>query len=295
MIIGIQAAFLPADNFSESLNMFFKIKEEVPVQACELHMDNNLYKNAVSLEEEYIDNKKFSLLKSLRRKVRVLGVHLPFYGLNPVSDNEDISVKSLKKIKNSIKFASDIKADYAVMHLRGKPENNKNDFIPRWNRVINKLKETASNLRIDLFLENADDANNEVVFDKVNEAGLGYCIDIGHLYERDYLSLGVKRYFYIINDFFSPKPFIFKGGLFSSSMDNFNDIIIKNKVNCIHIHNHDGKNAHRPLTEGKIKLVNIKEALPYIREIPVIIESDYRNYNISTIVKDIKYLKRIMA
>jgi hypothetical protein len=64
-------------------------------------------------------------------------------------------------------------------------------------------------------------------------------------------------------------------------------------ISCIHIHNHDGFYAHQTLEAGKI---DFSPLIKYrTMDIPLILESDYRNISLKILSRDIRNLKDVIA
>ena len=64
-------------------------------------------------------------------------------------------------------------------------------------------------------------------------------------------------------------------------------------ISCIHIHNHDGFYAHRTLEAGKIDFSPLEKYRTM--DIPLILESDYRDVSMEILKHDIRYLRDVIA
>jgi len=62
---------------------------------------------------------------------------------------------------------------------------------------------------------------------------------------------------------------------------------IRDRTGCVHVHNHDGRTAHRPLTKGKIMLGRFKAMAEILGDLPWILEADYRRERHGTVDTDL--------
>ena len=298
-MIGVSLGMLCDGSFEDSVGIFRKLQSMYDLGACEIQGESSLYNSSCDIGN--IGHMK--LISTLRGEIGNLGIHLPFMGLDPVSDDPNTRKACIRLLCDWIDFAAETGADYTVLHLR-KDTNVSNDkpgeaIMQDWNGFLESLAEKAYKSEIDLCLENADDMRN---FDDVSHLMVNcrnpvkLCLDIGHLYERIYSGSRIIRKMLRLNDLFSPYPFSIDRNLPETKSGGWAHIIGKmsDSIGAIHIHNHDGRMAHKPLSQGKIDftpLINLAETLD---EIPVVIEVDYRHLNRDTIEKDIRLLGELM-
>jgi len=62
-------------------------------------------------------------------------------------------------------------------------------------------------------------------------------------------------------------------------------------MRCIHLHNHNGRMAHCSLKAGKINMKKMIEILDDLRNIPIILEADYRQAGMDILREDLVLLK----
>jgi sugar phosphate isomerase/epimerase len=298
-MLGLSLVMLEAKPLEDNLRLFEELQDQFPLEACEIHSEGSLYESACHLG----DHKEFSLISHLRKNIRKLGLHLPFMDLNPISQ-DGLVIESTERIFHEwMKYASDMDADYAVLHLRGGlPVSSKKNYQNNqevWLPFIEKLAEQAQAYKFDLCIENADDVRN---FETISELAekctnqVKLCMDIGHLYERIYPRAPLLRKILRLNDIFSPVPFAWDRNLPVGKSGDWQKMVEshKNKLGCVHVHNHDGRNSHKTLYEGKIDLMPLGNLSVLLKDIPVIIESDYRLKEKDTIIKDLKFLEELM-
>lgn len=116
MLLGIQLAFLTDQSFEESLKLFFELQERYGLNACEVQLEASLYEAAVWPWDGEAERR---IRDELRGNVERLGVHLPFMGLNPISDNPRVLEMTWKMYEKSMRFSANVGADYVVFHARG--------------------------------------------------------------------------------------------------------------------------------------------------------------------------------
>ncbi len=296
MQFGLQIALMRREPWRNALQAFRVIQQEFSLQACELHLEASLYEAAFWPWEE---GAKDEILVALRPAVRKLGIHLPFFEMNPVSANPRIAEASKKVLGESICFASEVGADYVVFHARGQPasvaERAPDEAI--WLEVVLALARRASDRGVSFCLENADNLRRPESILKILNAqpeNVKCCLDIGHLYERDYAPSILLRNLLSLNDRLSPIPFVLKSGLPVAGWGSWTNVLAAfgKHLGCVHVHNHDGRTAHQPLRRGKINLSPLSEFREDLREVPVILEADYRNKGLGAIREDLRYLEK---
>lgn len=295
MLIGYQISLTRAAGWQTAVNEFAALAKEFDLKSAELHLDTALYENAVWP----LDTGAAAIIQDrLRPCVDVLGVHLPFYELNPFSKNRLIRKTSITHFEDSIRFAGLIGADYVVFHARCDCFASTAVSVKDWIGLIKKLAEQSAASGMHFCIENADTIPDLATIETIINSAPGtihLCMDIGHLFERDYERLGLKKYFYLINDRFSPWPFMFKAGLPLHPYKSIFSILKRFKpwIQCVHVHNHDGRTAHQPLSKGKINFAGLKAASRFLSDVPVIIESDYTSLPVDNIKTDLQRLNEI--
>ena len=281
---------LKAEPLENNIAIFRELRGSFPVEACEIHSESTLYESACHIGNPV----ELRLISVLRQDVRKLGIHLPFMDLHPVSGDNQTRETTMRIFYEWMKYAGDIEADYAVLHLR---DNLVNNGI--WLPFIDELAEIASKYKFDLCIENADDVRDfNLITDLADKSTnpVKICLDLGHLYERIYPSSPTMRRILRLNDLFSPFPFTIGKNLPAKTHDGWHEILesSKTKLGSVHIHNHNGRMAHKPLSKGKINFKYLENFRETLKNIPVILEADYRFLDHDIIVKDLKYLEGII-
>lgn len=287
-MIGLSLALLPGNSLQDTIAAFLALQENFSLEAVEIHLEKTLYPSACrpwDMEDGQ------AIRTQVRPNVTTLGIHLPFMDLNPVSADNRIAEFSSGIMRESIQFASSIAADYVVFHARGGVLSD-GVMENRWREVICSLADTAKDYRIMFCLENADDLRDPATIARIGEARehVHICLDIGHLYERVYPASPLMRKVLVYNDHFSPIPFTISRELPAGRgwCEVFEDL--RNTISLIHIHNHNGKTAHRPLTHGKIDLHPILGMIQKHQHIPVILEADYREAGSRALLEDLEWI-----
>ena len=299
MLFGLQIGLFRRECWRKAVRAFLAIQEDLPLQACELHLEAALYEAAIWPSEE---GARGQILAALRPAVRRLGVHLPFIDIVPLSPNPRIARASIDVLEDSIRFAASLDADYVVFHARtgsaspalAQPDDSK------WLEVIEGLASKACEEKLTFCLENADDLRQPDRIRRILDAQRGnvkFCLDIGHLYERVYPQSRLPKGMLIFNDMLSPVPFAWKRGLPVATMGSWAAVLasFREDLYCLHLHNHDGKSAHRPLRRGKIDLSPLRDFREGLGDIPLILEADYRDEDIQLIRDDVSYLEELLC
>lgn len=298
-MFGLALGLIEAKPLKDNIRRFSELQGLFPLEACEIHGEASLYESACQIG----NREDLLLISRLRQNLKKLGLHLPFMDLNPISPSSQIRLSTKRIFHEWLQYASNIEADYTVLHLRGShPQlavENRQIKQELWLPFIEDLAEKASAYKFDLCLENADDMRD---FDEITEMvgkclhPVKLCLDIGHLYERIYPSSPALRRIMRLNDCYSPFPFAWGKNLPAKKSGSWPEIIKSPKTNLgsIHIHNHNGRFAHQPLSQGKIDLEPLKNLPETVKDIPIIIEVDYRFLNRDLIVKDLNYLEGLL-
>jgi sugar phosphate isomerase/epimerase len=259
--IGIQIGMLPG-SYTTALDRFRLLRQQFSFLSAELQLESSL------------NYAHFTPFTDVVPDAEILGVHLPFMNLDPFSPITERRSSSRKILSDSIQNASDIDADYVVFHARAPgPVNQGKTWIP----LLSGLAEKSGESGMKFCLENADDlydiATIHQILHELPEVRL--CMDIGHLYEHTFNLL--TRYLPLSGD-----------TRLARELEN-----LKEHTACIHIHNHDGFTAHRTLESGKIDFSPLRKYRSM--DIPLILESDYRNVPPDTLSHDIRYLREVIA
>ncbi len=296
MILGLQMGMFRNEPWKESIDHFIMLAKECSLNACELHLDGSLYKSAIKIGDKHQAD---YIVENMRPIVKKLGVHLPFFRLGPVSKNKKLAQASKKILEDSIMFASKINADYVVFHGRQEKSSKKSSY-EIWLKMINHLSNLADKKGLIFCLENADDIKDVGEIRKIlgkTSNRTKICLDTGHLYEREYSNMGLRRYFYILNDRLFPSPFKLRSGLPIKNYESISEVLelFRKRIGCIHIHNNDGVKSHVPINEGKIDMKTLSKSRDFLKEVPIILEADYRDRSISTIKKDIMLVQEMLS
>jgi sugar phosphate isomerase/epimerase len=259
--LGVQIGMLPGP-YEQALDQFNILQEQFSLSSAELQMESSIY------------NAYFTPGKDRIPCADILGVHLPFMGLDPISEKPAIGKKSIETLSHSIRAAADCGAEYVVFHARTQSSAEQASV---WIRVLANLVEKSEEAGILFCLENADNLYDtgqiHSILHELPE--VHFCLDIGHLYEHTFNLL--TRYLPLFGD-----------RRLARGLE-----ILSDHISCIHIHNHDGFYAHQTLEAGKIDLS------PLIKyrtmDIPLILESDYRNISLKILSRDIRYLKDVIV
>ena len=295
MILGIQLAMLCDEPIDAAISYFQRLQEDFPLDACEIHLEASLYKAAVWPW----DHNGLDRLHALRRGVSRLGVHLPFMDLNFFSENKLIQEASRKVLMDSVAFAGRIRADYVVMHIRKPADSSRPLDLALLRKELKQILIRSHESGCAMLIENADDlrAPEDVasLAEQVEETA-GICLDIGHLFEREYPGSRLVRRLLRLNDLFSPRPFLIKYGLPVSGYGDWPTVArsLSHRIGCVHVHNHDGRIAHKPISAGRIDLTPLGALAQTLRNVPVILEADYRGLSPDKVRSDLTYLAGLL-
>jgi endonuclease IV len=259
--LGIQMGMLPGQ-YEQALDQFTRLQEQFSLSSAELQLEPSIY------------NAHFTPGKDKVPQAETLGVHLPFMGLDPVSEKLDIRRKSLETFYQSIRAAADCGAAYVVFHAR---TQSSVQLASGWIPVLADLTEKTEDAGLQFYLENADSLYDTVQIHHILHElpGVHLCLDIGHLYEHTFNLL--TRYLPLTGD-----------TRLARELENLCE-----HISCIHIHNHDGFYAHRTLEAGKIDFSPLEKYRTM--DIPLILESDYRDVSMEILMHDIRYLRDVIA
>lgn len=259
--LGVQIGMLPG-RYEQALETFIILQEQYSLSSAELQLEPSIY------------HAHFTPGKDRVPRTDILGVHLPFMGLDPVSADPALRQRSLETFYGSIRSAADCGAAYVVFHARTQsPVNNTSGWIA----VLADLSERSKDAGIRFCLENADSLYDTTRIHQILHElpGVHFCFDIGHLYEHTFNLL--TRYLPLSSD-----------ARLGRELGHLCD-----HTACMHIHNHDGFLAHQTLKAGKIDFSPLKNYRSL--DIPLILESDYRDGDPEILSEDISYLVDLIA
>ena len=297
-MIGLSLAMLPADNFAAAVDLFNDLQQSFGLSACEVSTEPSSPTALAPGKDGAL-----AVASELRKAVSSLGVHLPYEGLNPVSRHPRIAAASREVLLETIDAAASIRAGYVVFHVRGTTSFVQEEAgLTAWSPVVRELAEHARKQGLRFLVENADDLRRVPDLLALAEvADTDICLDIGHLYERLYETdeWGVlRRVTARVQDIASPWPFILTAKLPAAEAGGLTGALstLDKKTGCIHLHNHDGRLAHQPLSNGHIPwrgfLAKNSERL---RTVPIILEADYRAHGHTSLERDLKELTELLA
>ena len=294
-MIGISLAYLPGNDFHEVSQTFFRLQDEFTLEACELHMECSQFAGAF----HQTDDRFLKDAREIRSRVKIMGVHLPYLDLNPLAGSPRVTEFAIQIYKEAILTAASLQADYVVFHVRGgnelpRPDADKRPReLSRWQQITAELSEYALAKGLSFCLENADDMRLIAEIQTILAASpdVSLCLDTGHLFERVYPEAAWQRLAGKIADRFLPPASLWGQGV-PYYETNWEELLHRylSRLRCIHLHNHNGKIAHCPVTQGKIDLKKMLAPVKKLADIPLIIEADYRGCGISQVRSDLEYL-----
>lgn len=291
-MIGLAITSLGQSNLTMARDQFLKMQESYHIQACEIHFEAALYPAAVFPWEAA----GHPAVANLRHAVEVLGVHLPFYELNPLARNPRVARLASALFEESVAVAGACGADYVIFHCRGVRQGAaRNEQLKHWSEVVAPLSEQATRAGMAFCLENADDMRLWPDLQAIAQdyPSVHFCLDTGHLYERVIPITGPGRHFIKMNDRCSPLPWLLKSGLPVSTYGSLQNtaMALEPRLACIHLHNHNGRAAHQPLARGVISPADIYWLCQQYAHIPLIIEAEYGASIHSSLEKDLELLE----
>lgn len=277
-MIGLQTALLPAADWRDGLDLFAALAREFDLRACELHLDVDHYAAACPASDAAADE----IATRLRPGVARLGVHLPFARL---------AGGIPAPLAGGLAFAARVGADAAILHLRGDPRAAED-----WAVLVAPLAAQARALGVPLCLENADDARGIALVRAVAAAvDARICLDVGHLYERLYPPRGLRRKLLVANDRFSPRPFACPARLPAGARGWAGALSdAGGRLAWAHLHDHDGRRAHRSLGAGRIDWRSLAARRGLLPSVPLILETDHREGDRDTVRADLRRLKELL-
>ena len=255
-------------------------------------LSNDFNLAAVEIRFEKEENNRPALwhweagkIKNFLINYEIKGIHLPFVHLDPLSPNPRIRTESLNQLKEAIEKASEIEADYAVMHARSITNLSRSEALEEWKNVIEMLKDHAKAHQVLLTIENADffhDLSDLVkIVREINSKWLRIILDIGHAHIRMVPPLStfpVKELILRAADAFLPFLLPTKRNMPYEAYGSLKDFIRSEKdlIYGLHIHDYDGKKDHISLGEGKINFSFFSELKNFNG--PYILEIEFKNH-----------------
>lgn len=295
-MLGISLAYLPGKNIQEVCDTFFSLQADFALEACELHMESNQFPSAFY----QVDDQLLKAISKIRSRVKIMGIHLPYLDLNPISNNPHIAQFATNTYKQAIHSAASLQADYVVFHARSSQVvlGDRQIELQQWQKIVSELGEYAHLIGIAFCFENADDIRLMDEVEKVicENRQVNLCLDIGHLFERIKLENPWEWLSGKISDRYLPLSASFKKGLPFYEIPIWSDFLIKysDRIKCVHLHNHNGRIAHDPVTGGKINMDKMLHSFKQLASVPVIIEADYRRIGIERLRNDLAFIREVM-
>lgn len=293
---GISLACLGPGSLETNAALFKELQSKFSLQACELHMEAIQFSAGIW----YWDKTAAGIVNDLRQRVDRLGVHLPYLDLNPISPNPRISKYSRAVYQAAIIKAAEWSADYVVFHARGNgglnPERSRE--LAEWQQTINTLAHTAESSGLMFCLENADNIRSLREIDQLLKQNdhIRLCLDVGHLFERietDHIWMKAAD---LLWDRFLPVSNLWGRGMPYFELDGILGAVkaFSQPLAVIHLHNHNGRTAHQPISAGKFDLRPTIRALKPLTDIPIILEADYRNHNSAALYHDLELMEEFI-
>jgi len=279
LLIGASLSGFKGLNIDKAIDLYLKLSATFNLKVVEIRFEKERQRPAVwpwEVKES---------LKEFLGKFKIVGVHLPFVYLNPISHNPYIKEASLVQLKLAIEKASNLNVNYCVMHARGfnRALSLEQEFN-EWKKVIEELVEFAEEKYVLLTLENADSLHDLHLLAKlvkqINSKWLKITLDVGHAHIRKVRPLStypVKDSILRISDIFLPLSLTKKNMPYEKygSLSNF----IKSEkdlVAVIHVHDYNGRRDHLPIGEGKINFSFLSELKEF--KGPYILEVEFKNH-----------------
>ncbi|RLI82550.1 hypothetical protein DRP04_03755 [Archaeoglobales archaeon] len=280
IIVGASLGGFKGLTVEKAIEIYLKLSNDLNLNAVEIRFEKEGRRPALWHWEA---DKR---LKDFIDNFEVVGVHLPFVYLNPISQNPYIKETSMAQLRSAIEKASELDVDYCVMHTRGlnyalTPEQE----FGEWEEIVEELTETAKRHSILLALENADFLHDlsslTRLVRKINSKWLKITFDVGHAHIRRLPSLSsypLKDLALRVFDLFLPLYLIKKNmpyekyGSLKSFIKSEKDLIA-----AIHVHDYDGRRDHLPIGDGKINFSFLPELNKFFKG-PYILEVEFQHH-----------------
>jgi sugar phosphate isomerase/epimerase len=289
MIIGASLGGFVGLTFEQAIEVYLKLSDELKLNAVEIRFEKE--HGRPSLWHWEVNSKTRKFLEMFE----VIGAHLPFIYINPISPNQRIREESVEQLKGAMRKAAELGMAYAVMHARGLALGlSDEEQFDEWLKLIGELTGYAGENSIILTIENADFlwnlADIAKIVRKIDSKWLRMAFDVGHAHLRKVPPLQrypVKELFLRSLDAFLPFSFLFKKNMPYEKYGSIKNFIRAEKelIYIVHVHDYNGRRDHLELGRGKIDfsfLSELKENFkwPYILEIEFLnhYEGFKRNY-----------------
>jgi len=280
MIVGASLGSFINLTLERAIKLYLKLSDEFGLKAVELRFEKDI--RWPSLWHWEVDNR----IRCFLERFEVVGVHLPFIYINPISPNTKIREESIKQLKEAMTKAAEVGATYTVMHANGLFLGfSKERQFDEWFGIINELASYAEEKSLLLTVENADFlwnlADLAKIVKKINSPWLKITFDIGHAHMRKVPSLQeypLKELFLRISDAILPS-FLFKKNMPYEEYNSIENFVRAEKefIYAIHVHDYNGRRDHLPIGEGKINFSFLSELKdfkgPWIFEVKL-----FKNY-----------------
>lgn len=233
-------------------------------------------------------------LTRLLKKFEIIGFHLPFIELSPLSSNPKIRDLSQEIILEGVINAYNMGASYVVIHLNSRFTNANEKFM-KWKKYLETIFDAIEETPLYLCIENAGDFRRfddlKELMETINNSKAKMMIDTGHAYSR--IKAAPLSYFlkYLDNKvglfpWKKSMPFEKDGSLTNFITNNLHDIY------GFHIHDNSGKRDHLNLGKGKIDFSFLSYLSQQHFKGPLIIESRMNSYK--EIERNINFMLRFV-
>jgi sugar phosphate isomerase/epimerase len=257
IIIGSSLSTFKGLTLDEAITLYLRLSKEYDLKTVEISFEKE--KTIPSFWPWEINENE---LKSFLEKFEVVGAHLPFVYINPISPNPRIREESIRQLKEAIRKAAELGMTYAVIHARGLALGlSDEEQFDEWLKLIGELTSYARENSIILTIENADSlwnlADVAKIVRKINSKWLKMTFDVGHAHLRKVPPLQrypVKELFLKSLDAFLPFSFPFKKNMPYEKYGSIKNFIEAEKelIYVVHVHDYDGRRDHLGIGEGKI-------------------------------------------
>lgn len=278
-----------------AMDVYSKLSQLLNFNAVEIRFEKEQHRPSLCHSEVDLDVKQF--LSQYTKK----GVHLPFINLNLIANSPEVRLRSIDYLKGSVRAASELGFDYAVMHARGKNSDlDPQRVMEEWEHVILELTNFAADHSIQLTIENADALLNLEVLTNIvasiDSKNLKITLDIGHAYSRILSAdthMRMMSYLLKATDVTCPR-FIGTRYMPFETYGSIQNYILKEKqyIYNIHLHDNDGLRDHKNIGCGKINFEFLSQIKSIVKG-PIIFETDSTNPN--DLIESYKRAMEIMA
>ncbi len=223
-------------------------------------------------------------IKRKKNKIKYVLIHTP-YLVSLATPNDEVAQKSMNLLKDSIKKAQQIKAEYVVTHLGsglGAPRDKTME------RIVHRLKyiDTYIPENVKLLIENTSGVGFTMgtrleefkyYLHEVSSLKLGVALDVCHLFAAGYD--------------------ISSNGRLNIFLQEFDSQIGLNNLFCLHLNDSlyglgSRKDRHAGIGKGKIGLAGFKAIVnhPLLNNLPAVMETPGRKE-----LDDIKNMNKLLS